>query len=265
MGATTGITWTEKTWNPWRGCTKVSPGCDLCYMFRDQRRFGNDPEVVVRTKTWNDPIKWQRQAEAAGKTFLVFTCSWSDWFHKDADTWRDEAWATIKRCPNLIFQILTKRPQLIAARLPADWGDGYSNVWLGVSVEEQRFLWTRYRFLEDIPARVRFLSAEPLLGPLDLIKPSEPGRPQCDWLILGGESAARNDETPRVMRYEWARSLRDQCVALGVRFFFKQWGDGLPSDQLNQISAGHQMMHHGGDVLDGRQWHEFPAGYQRSE
>src|SRR5437868_587512 len=109
MGTETGISWTEHTWNPWRGCTKVSPGCANCYMFREQRRYGRDPTQVVRTKTWNDPIKWNRQAAEAGRKDLVFTCSWSDFFHEGADEWRDEAWAVIRSCPNLIFQILTKR------------------------------------------------------------------------------------------------------------------------------------------------------------
>src|SRR5437870_2530620 len=92
---------TDYTWNPWRGCTKISPGCTNCYMFRDQRRYGRDPSVVVRTKTWRDPLRWQKKAEAAGRTDLVFTCSWSDWFHEDADAWRPEAWDVVRRCPNL--------------------------------------------------------------------------------------------------------------------------------------------------------------------
>ena len=114
---------THYTWNPWRGCTKISPGCQHCYMFRDQRRYGRDPSVVVRTKTWRDPLRWQKKAEAAGRTDLVFTCSWSDWFHEDADPWRDEAWGVVCGCPNLTFQILTKRPARILGHLPADWAE----------------------------------------------------------------------------------------------------------------------------------------------
>ena len=123
MGDSTLIAWSQRTWNPWRGCTKISPGCAHCYMFSAQERFGRDPAVVVRTGTWGQPLKWERQAAAAGRLERVFTCSWSDWFHADADDWRDEAWAVIKRCPHLQFQILTKRQERIVAHLPADWGD----------------------------------------------------------------------------------------------------------------------------------------------
>ena len=165
MGEKTNISWTQRTWNPWRGCTKVSPGCRNCYMFVAQNRYGNNPSVVTRTKTWRDPARWQRQAEASDTIELVFTCSWSDWFHKDADPWRDEAWQVIASCPNLAFQILTKRPDRIADCLPDDWGTGYQNVWLGTSIESNRYV-HRADTLRDVPAQVRFISAEPLLGPL---------------------------------------------------------------------------------------------------
>src|SRR5688572_899551 len=118
MSIRTIIAWTEHTFNPWRGCTKISPGCKICYMFPGQKRYGRDPTTVVRTKTWGDPLKWQREAAAAGRTETVFTCSWSDWFHENADEWRDEAWDLIKRCPNLQFQILTKRHDRILGHLP---------------------------------------------------------------------------------------------------------------------------------------------------
>jgi len=129
-------------------------------MFRDQRRWGLDPEIVVRNKTtFNDPLKWKDPA-------LVFTCSWSDWFIQDADVWRDEAWRMIRATPHLTYQILTKRPKLIPERLPADWGDGYPNVWLGVSVESRDWV-GRLDDLARIPATVRFVSYEPALGPLE--------------------------------------------------------------------------------------------------
>ncbi|MFL5313065.1 MAG: DUF5131 family protein [Myxococcales bacterium] len=159
MGDQTGISWTESTWNPWMGCTRVSPGCDGCYMFREQRQYGNDPELVRRSKTKFDaPLKWEEPK-------LVFTCSWSDWFHVNADDWRDEAWDIIRRSPQHTFQILTKRPGRIHHCLPADWGDGYPNVWLGVSVESAAFV-SRVDVLRGIPAALRFISAEPLLGSL---------------------------------------------------------------------------------------------------
>jgi protein gp37 len=213
MADTTGIPWTTHTFNPWRGCTKISPGCSRCYMFRDMRRFGLDPTLVVRTTTWGEPRSWQKEAAAAGRTELVFTCSWSDWFHADADPWRDEAWALIRRCPNLAFQVLTKRHERIKGHLPADWPGAYPNVWLGVSVENRRYGLPRMDTLRTIPAPLRFLSCEPLLEDLGAVDLTG-----IDWLIVGGESGP--DFRP--MDHAWARSLRDQCRAAGVPFFFKQ-------------------------------------------
>src|SRR6266404_2957797 len=150
MADQTIISWTEHTWNPWRGCTKISPGCAHCYMYTQQLRYKNptfNPFVVTQTKsTWNDPLRWQREAAAAGRTERVFTCSWSDFFHKDADAWRPRAWDIIARCPNLQFQILTKRPERILEHLPKfghglccdHWEKGWPNVWLGVSVENPK-------------------------------------------------------------------------------------------------------------------------------
>lgn len=207
MGDTTGIEWTEATWNPWHGCTQVSPGCAHCYMFRQKRRYGQDPQLVVRSKTkFDEPLRWPD-----GR--MIFTCSWSDWFHEAADPWREEAWDIVRRCPQHTFQILTKRADRIAEQLPDDWGDGYPNVWLGVSVENQRHT-HRAAILTGIPARVRFVSAEPLLGPvrLDTIAQRASGAmviPICrlDWLIIGGESGPRC----RSMDLEWARALIQQC------------------------------------------------------
>ncbi len=280
MGETSVIEWTDSTWNPWRGCDKVSPGCADCYMFRDQRRYGKDPSVVVRAKdgTFNAPLSrsWERVRTAAivarGR-HLVFTCSWSDWFHEDADPWRDEAWEVIRKCPQSTFQILTKRPQRILDHLPEDWGDGYPNVWMGVTIENRRFV-ERADRLREVPARVRFISAEPLLGPLDGLNLS-----RIDWVIGGGESGGRigrrlvdQRNVPREDRLPWIRDLRDACLdgsvpcefcdhgvaggapckapgcregrVGGTAFLFKQWGGPTPTS--------------GGRVLDGRTWDEMP-------
>lgn len=221
--ALSNIEWTDYTFNPWRGCTKVSPGCKNCYMFRDMHRYGLDPSVVTRTKTWNDPIKWQREAEKQNKRFLVFTCSWSDFFHVDADQWRADAWALIKKCDRLIFQVLTKRAGRISANLPADWNGGYPNVWLGVSVENQQAADERIPFLIKATARCRFISAEPLLGSVNLCKYLD----RLDWIIAGGESGPQVDPT----HPGWVRSLRLQCKETGTPFFFKQWGEWAPIDK----------------------------------
>lgn len=233
MGRITKISWTHRTWNPWRGCTKISPGCKNCYMFPGQLRCGYDPHKIVRSKTWDVPLRWQREAAREGRRILVFTCSWSDWFHEAADLWREEAWALIRKCPNLIFQILTKRPERIPDNLPQDWGTGYDNVWLGVSVESNDFVW-RVQLLKEVPAVLRFISAEPLLGPL-----SDLDLDGIRWLIVGGESGAHF----RPMQLSWVRALRDMAAAQGVPFFFKQLAGPRPEIR---------------GVLDGRIYKQFP-------
>jgi protein gp37 len=263
VGSTSAIEWTEATWNPWRGCDKVSPGCAHCYMFTEQRRYGRDPSVVVRCSdsTFHAPLRAKKWREMLPGTH-VFTCSWSDWFHETADPWRDEAWQIIAQRPDLIFQVLTKRPERIADHLPDDWGDGYPNVWLGVTIENRRYV-HRADLLRETPAAVRFVSAEPLLGPLiaehggtisdrngaswedgyaleDMPELSLAG---IDWLICGGESG------PGCRRFdiEWARDLREACECTDTAFFLKQLG-GNPDKR-------------GGDkaLLDGRRWTEMPT------
>lgn len=232
MGETTGISWTEVTWNPWMGCTRVSKGCDGCYMFREQRQYGNDPELVRRSKTKFDlPLKIEKPS-------LVFTCSWSDWFHEAADAWRDEAWDIVRRSPQHTFQILTKRPGRIPRCLPDDWGDGYPNVWLGTSIESAQFNY-RADHLRRVPAALRFLSCEPLLGSLfpkttdgsdrladatatgdsNPVQRGDGARRQpspldlsgIGWVIIGGESGPRQqrgDIPPaRPMHPDWAREI----------------------------------------------------------
>ena len=233
MSEKTGIEWTEATWNPWMGCTKVSAGCDNCYMFSEQTRYGNDPEVVRRSKTkFADPLKWKEPK-------VIFTCSWSDWFHKDADPWRDEAWDIIRRTPQHTYQILTKRPGRILRHLPADWGEGYPNVWLGTSVESGEQV-HRARVLATIPASVRFLSCEPLIAPINSLDVLL----GIDWLIVGGESGPNC----RPMDEEWVRWLRDLSRNVGCAFFLKQLG-GFPDKR------GHEKA-----VLDGKRYTEMPAG-----
>jgi protein gp37 len=263
------------TWNPWQGCAKVSDGCENCYMFRDKKRYGQDPEAVVRSKppTFNRPLTWREPAR-------VFTCSWSDWFIREADPWRPEAWDIIRRTPHLTYQILTKRPARIPRCLPPDWGNGYPNVWLGVSVEDQATADARIPQLLDTPARVRFLSCEPLLDAVDLSKwvgtldlrkcercwgvgpdglaCSLCGRqgfayPAIDWVIVGGESGGRE---AREMDCDWAGGIVRACRDAGVAVFVKQLG----SVWARQVGAKDP---HGGEM---REWpaflqaREFPGG-----
>jgi protein gp37 len=171
MGETTGIAWTDHTFNPWWGCTKVSPGCDRCYAETFDRRIGgahwgkDAARRVFGEKHWREPLKWNAAAEKAGKRARVFCASMADVFDADAPAGElERLWALIRATPHLDWQLLTKRPARIARALPADWGDGYPNVWLG---DDRRGPGARRPadpVLRAVPARVRFLSCEPLLG-----------------------------------------------------------------------------------------------------
>lgn len=247
MGVTSKIEWTDATWNPWMGCHKVSQGCKNCYMYREQTQYGNDPSLIRRSKTtFTAPLKWSEPKR-------VFTCSWSDFFIEEADEWRGEAWDIIRQTPYHTYQILTKRPENIVARLPLDWNIGWPNVWLGVSAEDQDNADQRIPYLLRIPAAIRFVSCEPLLGPINLSKTllSETSNDsfnalfprltyQLDWVIVGGESGPKS----RAMHPDWARVIRDQCQDSLIPFFFKQWGG---KNRLNDDRR-----------LDGQLWELFP-------
>ena len=226
MGETTGIEWTDHTWNPWHGCIKVSPGCKLCYMYAEKRRYGQEPAAVQRSKTkFREPLKWKEPGR-------VFTCSWSDFFIEEADAWRDEAWEIIRQTPHLEYQILTKRPERIAGRLP--WGDGqpWANVIGMVSVENQPYADERIPLLLAANFARRGISYEPALGPvrfLDYLGPlvrwdssgrEIENRPGLDWVIVGGESGTGS----RPFGVAWARSAVEQCRAACVPVFVKQLG-----------------------------------------
>jgi protein gp37 len=234
MADTSAIGWTTSTWNPWLGCTKVSPGCDNCYMFDEQRRYGNDPEQVRRSKTkFRDPLKWKEPRE-------IFTCSWGDWFHAEADEWRDEAWEIVRQTQHHTYQILTKRHGRIAHHLPNWWP--MPNVWLGVSAESDGWFWRRARALADVPGDfVRFISMEPLIGPID-VHDFDLRDLKIDWVIVGGESKAG----ARPMDLDWVRTIRDACIGAGVAFYLKQLG-GHPNKRADAAA-----------VLDGRTWTEMP-------
>ena len=247
MAENSKIEWTDHTFNPWTGCTKVSPACDHCYAESWAKRAGK-PELWQgeRRRTtqsyWQQPIKWNRAAEAAGRRDRVFCASLADVFDNQVpERWRDDLWHRIEQTPHLDWLLLTKRPQNIAKMLPGErigtkaWGDGWPNVWLGTTVENQEEAHRRIPHLLAARARVRFLSCEPLLGPLDLTRPwtgpgsvlAEETRPwlaDLDWVIAGGESGPG----ARPMEEAWAESLRDQCRTAGVAFFMKQMSRKAP-------------------------------------
>jgi len=224
MGETSNIEWCDSSHNFWYGCKKVSQGCAHCYAEREMTKFGRDFKAITRAKGFDKPLSWKEPAK-------VFVNSWSDFFIEEADPWRAEAWDIIRRTPHLTYQILTKRPENILDRLPKDWGTGWPNVWLGVSAEDQENADKRIQQLLEIPAAIRFVSAEPLLGPIwfeqsiymaERLPESEGWG--LDWIIVGGESGPNC----RPMDLAWARSIRDECKEAGVTFFMKQMG-GWPN------------------------------------
>ena len=221
MAENSKIEWTHHTFNPWTGCTKISAACDHCYAEAWAKRSGHvewGPHGSRRrTKTWGNPIKWNKAAVENGIRYRVFCASLADVFdnHKSIEPeWRWELWSLIKETPHLDWLLLTKRPQNIPRYLPDDWGDGYENVWLGTTVENQSEYDRRKHHMVRVPAKVHFLSMEPLIGPVDMGDMDGLG-----WVITGGESGGKF----RPANPDWFRSLRDQCAAKNVPFLFKQW------------------------------------------
>lgn len=392
MGETTEISWTHSTFNPWTGCEKVSPGCANCYAEADAHRWGKDvwgPEAKREKRTesyWRQPLKWNEKAKASRKPWRVFCASQSDVFEdrRDLDADRSRLFRLIEATPALTWLLLTKRPENVKRLAPSLWLPGVAtgesgkwpeNVWLGTTVEDQARADERIPHLMRVPARVRFVSGEPLLEGVVLPSfirlrrpvagdvvwlddhkvaaiggggfvaadagthrvylnpngarsvavpcgvcagrgcpgdpyPCEGGRvmlgikpDECedlglgiDWLIVGGESGPK----ARPMHPGWARALRDQCVAAGVAFHFKQWGEWQagsapgrdPERERIMLNDG-RLLRAAGDLmpaerfakswgpagydanimtlvgkktagreLDGRTWDEFPAGQQ---
>ena len=231
MAQNTSIAWTDSTFNPWLGCLRVSRACDHCYAAALAKRTGRrdrhgrdlwDPHGErVRTSPdyWRQPLRWNRDAQAEGRRHRVFCASMADIFDNRAPpAWRTDLWALIRATPALEWQLLTKRPQNIAGMLPPDWGNGWSNVWLGTTAENQLEAARRIPHLIAIPAAVRFLSVEPMLEAIDL----------SFWLdrlhhvIVGGESGVGNRSRP--MHPDWLRDLRDQALNAGIALFIKQLG-----------------------------------------
>jgi len=238
MATTTAIEWTDATWNPVTGCTKISPGCDNCYAERFSERFrgvkGHPFErgfdLTLRPERIEQPLRWRRSR-------MIFVNSMSDLFHKEVphefiarvcDTMEQADWHT--------FQVLTKRSSVMRTFLRRRYGNGRApaHVWFGVSVEDGNRK-SRIRHLQEAPAGVRFLSIEPLIGRMGALDLTD-----IDWVIVGGESGPN----ARPMRPDWVREIRDQCVKAGVALFFKQWGGLRPKS--------------GGRELDGREWNQYP-------
>jgi protein gp37 len=277
MAKNSKIEWTHHTFNPWWGCERVSPACKHCYAEAWAHRLGFDlwtkgaPRRMLSDAYWRQPLTWNAEAVASGVRARVFCASMADVFENRADlnAPRARLWALIELTPNLDWLLLTKRPQHIDRLVP--WGQHWPhNVWLGTTIETQRWAERRAPLLVQQPAAVRFVSCEPLLGPLDLadwLKPNADGH-AIDWVITGGESGHR----ARPMNPAWARSLRDQCKDHGTGFHFKQWGNWSPTNghvngyrtraMDDGTSAGVLMVNAGkkesGRALDGREWNGLP-------
>jgi len=221
MAAKTIIAWTDRTFNIAWGCTKISPGCKNCYADTLSHRYGQSvwgpgqPRRTFGAKHWNEPVKWNREAEQLGRRLRVFCSSMCDNFedHPTITAERQKLWSLIRATPNLDWQLLTKRAERMARNLPTDWGSsGYPNVWLGVSIENNDYV-NRADVLRTLPAVVRFVSYEPALGPLEQLNLDG-----LDWIIYGGESGPGY----RPENKQWARDIRERCDQQGVAFFHKQ-------------------------------------------
>jgi protein gp37 len=259
MADATSIEWASSTWSPWLGCTKVSAACDFCYAEAWAKRAGH-PELWAgeRRRTsasyWQRPLRWDREAAVSGTRLRIFPSLCDPFDNQVPSRWRDDFWHRIDQTPHLDWLLLTKRPQNIPKMLPnprtgvKPWGpDGWSNVWLGTTAENQEAWDRNVEALGKIPAQVLFVSVEPMLGLVDCGNAfdgaSADGSPYhpINWVIAGGESGSH----ARPMHPAWARSIRDQCIAWGVPFLFKQWGGRTPKA--------------GGRLLDGREWDEYPT------
>jgi len=220
MGENTSILWTDNTFNPWWGCLKIAPGCDNCYAETLDTRVGGNfwKEKPRRTSeaNWNKVLKWHDKAITENKRYKVFCGSMMDWCDKNAPEGAlSDLFQLIKATPMLDWQLLTKRANRIKQSLPEDWGSGYDNVWLGVTVENMAHGFDRINRLQEIPAKIKFISAEPLLEQLHYINLFG-----IDWVIAGGESGPNF----RPFNIGWAEDLYIECQRRGVPFFFKQHG-----------------------------------------
>lgn len=285
MAENSKIEWTDHTWSPWEGCTKISPACDHCYAARMNGwlKAGDNwgpgaPRLEYGDDHWDKPVKWQRNAAKFhtlhGRRQRVFPSVCDPFDNEVHQIRRERFWGLVRLTPGLDWLVLTKRIGNAKNMLPADWGDGYPNVWLGSTVVTQDEYDRDIGKLLRTPARVHFLSIEPMLEPIDMrmggasMPDYSEHRPLAplDWVICGGESGPR----ARPIHATWVRSVRDQCAAAGVHFLWKQWGDWRPvipgegaigaqtkwPDGTVSIRVGKKLA---GRLLDGVEHNGFPA------
>ena len=283
MGARSKIEWTDSTFNPWVGCTKIArargapSACDFCYAEKWAKRsgqvaWGDHPRRRTTAAYWRNPLQWNEHARLFhrihGRRQRVFCASLADVFDNQVDpSWRSDLFDLIRKCSQLDWQLLTKRPQNIRKMLPSDWGNGYPNVWLGTTAEDAAAYQQRVPHLLRIPAAVHFVSYEPAIGPVGKLSI---GGSFPDWLIIGGESGVRSDLI-RETNPQWARDAIQECRRLGIAAFLTQWGSYKNNPMVVEDSSSVQRAMQldppengkGGGKLDGRLWREFPAGKRK--
>lgn len=270
MAESTEISWCDSTQNFWIGCTEIAPACTNCYAAAlDKRTGGNHWGDVPRRRTsehnWNEPLRWQRKAgeffALHGRRRRVFVSSMSDFFDNQVPgKWRDDAWDVIRQCPDLDWLILTKRPSNIHKMLPDFWEEIKDRIWMGTTVEDQTRAEQNIKWLMALNCKVRFLSMEPLLGPVflnsikikSLIHDSQslwlhpligqtstadmaryPTGQKIDWVIIGGESGPK----ARPMHQWWVDLIVDACEKAGTKIHLKQWGNWVPADRSDVAGA----------------------------
>lgn len=210
----------DNGWNPWHGCNKISPGCQHCYVYRMDKMYGRDPTVVHRTGSFYYPIAKDRHGNYKLKPSdnYVLTCFTSDFFLPEADNWRREAWGMIHTRSDLNFMFVTKRIERLAICMPSDWGDGYDNVTIVATVENQEYADKRLPYLLSLPIKHREVCYEPMLEEIDISRYLSTGK--IERVIAGGESGS----DARICDYKWAESMSRQCRKANVAFWFKQTG-----------------------------------------
>ena len=209
-------------WNPWRGCKKCSDGCLHCYIHKGDAKRGVRTSDIVKTKDFYKPIEKFKNGNYKMKSGLVYVCFSTDFLIEEADAWRSECWEMIKQRPDCTFLFLTKRIERFADCLPADWGDGYENVVVGCTVENQRNADKKLSIFRSLPIQHKCITAQPLLERIDI----EPYLDDIELVVVGGES----DHCSRPLDYDWVLDIRQQCIRKNVSFEFRQRGTHFIKD-----------------------------------
>ena len=209
-------------WNPWHGCTKISAGCKNCYVYRRDAKYEKDASVVHKTSSFDLPVRKNRKGEYKLQPGdgTVYTCFTSDFFHPEADEWRKDAWRFMKERSDLRFFFITKRPERFYVSLPPDWGDGYENVHICCTCENQEMAYKRLPVFLELAIKYRSIIHEPMLEAIDIRPYLEKYRDRIHSVTCGGESGSN----ARLCDFEWVLSTREQCIQYGIPFSFRQTG-----------------------------------------